>query len=61
TVQLDLALGERVAELGEHAVMLDLLRNADVPVGQDGKIELQLAGYDYRWLRMPNAADSRLP
>jgi hypothetical protein len=41
--------------------MLDLLRNADVPIGQDGKIELQLAGYDYRWLRMPNTADTRLP
>ncbi|HEY8294959.1 MAG TPA: alpha-amylase family protein [Micrococcaceae bacterium] len=61
TVVLDLAVKDREANFGDRPVMLDLLRNADVPISKDGKIELQMGGYDYRWLRMPSAADTRLP
>ncbi|MCZ2403657.1 hypothetical protein IV498_10795 [Paenarthrobacter sp. Z7-10] len=61
TVVLNLDLKDLPEKAKERPLLLDLLLDADVPLSPDGTIELQLGGYDYRWLRIPNSADSRLP
>lgn len=61
TVTLDLATPDRTAEALDGVVLLDLLGTEDIAVSARGRIELQLDGYGYRWLRVPNPNDSRLP
>ncbi len=38
----------------------DLLRDGEIPVGDDGTVELDLDGYGYRWLRVAEPGDRRL-
>ncbi|MFC5380977.1 alpha-amylase family protein [Aquipuribacter nitratireducens] len=45
----------------EHdGYLTDLLDGSHVPIGDDGRVEVPLAGYGYRWLRLRTPADDRL-
>ncbi len=41
--------------------LLDLLGGAGPQISAEGSVELQLEAYGYRWLRIPDPADTRLP
>jgi trehalose synthase len=43
---------------GRHLV--DLLAAGSVPLGEDGRVEVVLDGYGYRWLRLVTPGDRRL-
>jgi len=51
-----LALGE----LPEDARLVDLLDADDVEPDPDGKAEVRLDGYGYRWLRVTHPGSRRL-
>ncbi|MBG6216809.1 trehalose synthase [Arthrobacter sp. CAN_A6] len=61
TVSLDLTSSERLlADIGGLS-LLDLLGDTTPRVSDEGVLELELQGYDYRWLRIPHPDDRRLP
>jgi trehalose synthase len=54
TVPLD--LGEQ-----EGTLLLDLLQDAQATVGADGRVELALDAFGFRWLRVQRPGERRLP
>jgi hypothetical protein len=42
------------------ARLVDLLGQEDAELDDKGRVELQLEGYDYRWLRVVREGDRRL-
>ncbi|GIG27786.1 alpha-amylase family protein [Cellulomonas marina] len=44
----------------DRRLLVDLLQDASTPVGDDGRVELTLEGYGYRWLRAAGPGMVRL-
>ncbi|MGW6173032.1 alpha-amylase family protein [Arthrobacter sp. NPDC055138] len=61
TVELDLATEDRPAEALQEVLLLDLLGDSDVKIGEDGTCTLPLEGFGYKWLRLQCPEDRRLP
>jgi trehalose synthase len=56
-VTVPLALSD--AEEGSH--LIDLLQPGEHELGRDGRVEVALDGYGYRWLRLAGPDDRQLP
>jgi trehalose synthase len=50
----------RLDGCGDDALLVDLLQDAETPIGPRGAVELPLPGYGYRWLRVVRPGDTRL-
>jgi trehalose synthase len=50
----------RLPDVDDDARLVDLLGDGTTPVDDDGRAELALAGYGYRWLRVVRPGDRRL-
>ncbi|MBG6182512.1 trehalose synthase [Arthrobacter sp. CAN_A214] len=57
---VDHAPDEQPTDL-RNLVLLDLLGGSEPRVSDQGVLDLELQGYDYRWLRIPHPDDRRLP
>ncbi|MFD1210858.1 alpha-amylase family protein [Arthrobacter sp. GCM10027362] len=61
TVPLDLGGGDPDAAGLAGTLLLDLLGGDDIQLSGEGTCELALPAYGYRWLRVLNRSDRRLP
>lgn len=50
----------RVADEPDGTTLLDLLEPSHIPLGPDGAVELEVAAYGYRWLRVSRPGDGRV-
>jgi trehalose synthase len=50
----------RLGDCDDTVALVDLLRDGSTPVGQDGRVEVELPGFGYRWLRVVREGDRRL-
>jgi hypothetical protein len=50
----------RLDDCDDTVALTDLLRDGSTPVGPDGRVEVELPGYGYRWLRVVREGDRRL-
>lgn len=50
----------RVQDEPEGARLVDLLDPAEIALGPDGEVELEVPAYGYRWLRVSRPGDGRV-
>jgi hypothetical protein len=60
-VTLDVTDSRRAPVDLEGKTLLDLLCGTGPQVSGGGTVEVRLGAYDFRWLRIPDPADHRLP